>query len=269
MEYLEKKISKMEKTLIVFIRYDDSVKDFFGRELFNDGTILWAGYSSNPLVTETEDWDEIIIVKYLSQNEEKKAIERITDDHRIEKNKVISVTLLSQANLAKINTILKAHAKGSIDMTQGDRFLNSIGSPNSPSAEQLNRIRQRDTKKPVAIVNMMKYKEVAVYPEDYKGRTSKKGRPFTGREAYERYANTSMKKMGKSGGQIIVLGNFNAVVAGDEDSDWDTFTNVLYPSLDVFIETFNVEDFESELIDRDAGLEKSKISVASTYEEFL
>ena len=256
-------------TLITFIKYDDSVKNFFSRELFKDGTILWAGYNSTPLVTETEDWDEIIMVKYLSQNEEKKAIERITDDHRIEKNKVISVNLMSQANLAKINAILNSYSKDSIDMTQSDRWKNPIGSPNSPSTKQINLIKQKYTKIPIAIVNMMKYKDIAVYPEDYKGKTGKRGKIFTGREAYERYANKSMKKMGKSGGQIIALGNFDTVAAGDEDSDWDTFTNVLYPSIDVFIETFNVEDFESELIDRDAGLEKSKISVASTYEEFL
>lgn len=256
-------------TRVVFIKYDESVKAFFGRELFNDGKILWAGYNSTPLVTETEDWDEILVVKYVSPNEEKKATERVAGETLIKKSKVVSVNLMSQANLTKINAILKAFSKDSIDMIQSDRWKNSVGSPNSPSAEQINRIKQKDTKKPVAIVNLMKYKDIAVYPEDYKGKTGKRGQNFTGREAYERYANKSMKKMGKSGGQIIALGNFDKVVAGDEDSDWDTFTNVLYPSFDVFLETFNVEDFKSELIDRDAGLEKSKISVASTYEEFL
>jgi hypothetical protein len=253
----------------VFIKYDESVKAFFGRELFNDGKILWAGYNSTPLVTETEDWDEIIVVKYVSPNEEKKATERLAGETLIKKSKVVSVNLMSQANLTKINAILNAYSKDSIDMTQSDRWKNPIGSPNSPSAEQVNLIKQKYTKIPIAIVNMMKYKDIAVYPEDYKGKTGKRGKIFTGREAYERYANKSMKKMGKSGGQIIALGNFDTVAAGDEDTDWDTFTNVLYPSFEVFIETFNVEDFESELIDRDAGLEKSKISVASTYEEFL
>ncbi|MHA1472574.1 MAG: hypothetical protein ACTSQW_05700, partial [Promethearchaeota archaeon] len=201
-------------TLVAFIKYDGSVKDFFGRELFEDGKILWAGYDSTPLVTETEDWDEIIAVKYMSSKEEKKATERIAGERRIKKNKVISVNLMSQTNLAKINAILNSYSKDSIDMTQSDRWKNPIGSPNSPSAEQLNLIKQKYTKIPIAIVNMMKYKDIAVYPEDYKGKTGKRGKIFTGREAYERYANKSMKKMGKSGGQIIALGNFDTVAAG-------------------------------------------------------
>jgi len=77
-------------SIIVFIRYNKSVKNFFGRILFRDGKILWAGHDGVPFSTISEAWDEVFIIKYPSEKEEKIAINRMVEENDIAECKVLS-----------------------------------------------------------------------------------------------------------------------------------------------------------------------------------
>jgi hypothetical protein len=107
-------------SIIVFIRYKKSLENFFGKNLFRDGKILWAGHDGVPFSTISEAWDEVFIIKYPSEKEEKVAINRIAEENDIDKCKVLSLNLISPANLEKLNNMLKSFSNTSIDMAQTD-----------------------------------------------------------------------------------------------------------------------------------------------------
>lgn len=49
-------------SIIIFLKYENSVKEFFGRDLFNKENLIWAGHSPLVFDGDEEDWDEILLV---------------------------------------------------------------------------------------------------------------------------------------------------------------------------------------------------------------
>ena len=255
-------------SIIVYIRYKKSVRNFFGRDFFHDGKILWAGRDGVPFSTISEAWDEILIVKYASKKEEKIAIRRIAEEKNIAKCKVLTLNLISPANLEKLNNMLKSFSTTSIDMAKRNIREKAKGANADPTLEQLEQLMEKNENEAVCIINLIKVRDLAVFPDDYNGRRAKKGNPLTGSEVYEKYTSKFMQICGIFGARFVTIGRIKDVLYGDENSDWKTFTVVNYPSLNILFEILSLKEIDLAFANRNAGLEKTKVTIANPYEEF-
>ena len=165
--------------------------------------------------------------------------------------------------------MLKSYSKTSIDMTQTDIREKAKGANADPTLRQMERLMEKDKNQAVCIVNLIKVRDFALFADDYKGRRVKKGKPLTGSEVYEKYSSKFMQICGIFGAQFVTVGRFKAVLYGDEASDWKTFTVVQYPSLNILLEILSLKEIDFAFTNRNAGLEKTKVTITNPYEEYL
>jgi len=100
---------------------------------------------------------------------------------------------------------------------------------------------------PVCMVNLLKYKEKAEYPD---GRDAH----LSGREAYYRYA-TEMKKLVESnGGHFLFSASVEGLLLGAVEDLWDEVGIVEYPSAKALIEIASTPAFREIEVHRAAGL---------------
>ena len=85
----------------------------------------------------------------------------------------------------------------------------------------------RDTE--ITMLNLLRFREQAAYPE------GSPHQPCSGREAYNRYSEVSIKTIAEVGGGVFWLGKAAATVIGPADESWDLVILVKYPSIDAFL----------------------------------
>lgn len=117
-----------------------------------------------------------------------------------------------------------------------------------PSGEQVRAFRDRQTGEPIAMLNLLKFKDKAVYED---------GRPceLSGREAYALYGKTFKEIMGPQGVNILYSGEMRGVLIGQGDDLWDAMALIQYPSTQVMLEMLRNEDYQQAQQHRAAGLE--------------
>ena len=117
-----------------------------------------------------------------------------------------------------------------------------------PSFEQLAPLADSSKPGPIAMVNLVKFREKAAYPD---------GRPddVSGREAYMRYAAAMQPIVEGAGGRFLFTGDVEALVLGDADELWDAVGIVEYPSRAVFHRIATSPEVQEIGVHREAGLE--------------
>lgn len=97
---------------------------------------------------------------------------------------------------------------------------------------------------PVWMVNLMKYREEAVYADGTKG--------VSGKEADDRYA--PVKILRDIGAEVTFFGDVITTAWGD-GTQWDRVAVVKYPTRRSFLEMQNRKDFQAKHEHKDAGME--------------
>ncbi len=124
----------------------------------------------------------------------------------------------------------------------------------NPSPEQLTALAaQADREGPVVMINLLRYREQAEYPE---------GAPFppcTGREAYARYSEVALQKVSEAGGRPIWLGQVQLNVIAPDAEVWDDAVLVEYPSRRSFLEMVAKPDYQASSVHRTAALADSRL----------
>jgi hypothetical protein len=85
-----------------------------------------------------------------------------------------------------------------------------------PTAEQIRDIRDHPRKGPIHMVNLLKFRERAQYPD---GEAEDGG--ISGHEAYLKYGEAVGKIVAGLGGRIVWSGRPEVVVIGASDDLWD------------------------------------------------
>jgi uncharacterized protein (DUF1330 family) len=119
-----------------------------------------------------------------------------------------------------------------------------------PSARQLKEISKTDLDAPFDMINLIKYRKVAIYEsesENLKGRT--------GREAYSVYTKVAFPKIMELGGSLAYRGRCEHQFVGDESQDYDELIVVRYPSRRAYLGMFNSSEYQAAIMHRKAGLE--------------
>lgn len=123
--------------------------------------------------------------------------------------------------------------------------------PIYPGADQRGALATLPANKPVYMLNLLKYRDAALYENPTE--TQKK---LTGREAYKIYGKNTAKCIEKVGGKVVFYGKPALLYIGnDGDFPYDDVIIVEYPSKDAFMEMQRMPEFQSGMKDRQAGLD--------------
>jgi len=116
-----------------------------------------------------------------------------------------------------------------------------------PTPEQLTPLAADPTPGPIAMVNLLKFRDRAVYAD---------GRPddLSGRDAYMLYVIDMQRIVEAAGGRFLFAGDVKGLVVGEVEDLWDAVGIAEYPSRDVFHRIASSPEVEAIGIHREAGL---------------
>lgn len=116
-----------------------------------------------------------------------------------------------------------------------------------PSPEQLTAFFSSGEDGPFVMVNLLKFRERAEYPDGRDGHLS-------GREAYARYGVAVQTELARVGGKPRYAGAVTGLMIGEVEDMWDMVALAEYPSLAAFQQMVMAESYQAIAIHRHAGL---------------
>ncbi len=117
-----------------------------------------------------------------------------------------------------------------------------------PTGDQMRAFRDRSTGEPISMLNLLKFKDKAVYED---GRAS----DLTGEQAYNLYGKAFREIMVPRGARVIYAGEVRGALIGSGDVPWDAMALIEYPSTQVMLDMMRDEDYQRAQQHRAAGLE--------------
>jgi uncharacterized protein (DUF1330 family) len=117
-----------------------------------------------------------------------------------------------------------------------------------PTRERVEALMADTSGKPVAMLNLLAFRDRAAYPD---GRSTE----LSGREAYEMYAAAMQRLVEEHGGRFLFVGAVISPVIGDVEDMWDACAIVEYPSAAQFAKIATSPEVAEIGVHRAAGLE--------------
>ena len=118
----------------------------------------------------------------------------------------------------------------------------------TPNKEQINGFLEDPEIGPISMVNLLKYKEKAIYDD---GRDTN----LSGEEAYGLYAAEVINLVEKYGGEFLFAGKVNRLMLGEVEEMWDSIAIAKYPNRKAMFEMTMDPEYQKIHVHRDAGLE--------------
>ena len=119
-----------------------------------------------------------------------------------------------------------------------------------PTESQLAEMAEADQESPFDMINLLKYRPVAVYDSETDNAVGR-----SGREAYQEYGLAVIPEIIGMGGSVVYMGTCDHQFVGDESQDYDDLIIVRYPSRRAYLEMFNSTEYQAAIKHRKAGLE--------------
>tara|TARA_B100000405_G_C16657027_1_gene400616 strand:+ start:22 stop:438 length:417 start_codon:yes stop_codon:yes gene_type:complete len=117
-----------------------------------------------------------------------------------------------------------------------------------PNEDQIKGFSEQGGDKPIYMVNLLKFKEKASYPD-------KRETHLTGEEAYAIYAEEVAGHLAKVGGKPVFGGEVERLMLGEVEDLWDKVAIAMYPSRKAMLQMINDPDYIVSAQHRVAGLE--------------
>ena len=261
------KMDSKTKTIIVYLKYKDN-ESWDGRELLKKGgSLFWAGHDITQLIGLDEpEWDEIVVAEYSEENAYNQALTRLKEADLLKYYKVHLTSHYPQTIIDQMNKMLKALKVKNLEsipveeLSSKERWeaAKKAGTDHlGPTPNQMETLLQRDQNIPVVMLNYMKFRDVAVYPDDFKGKRYK-----TGREAYQKYGQRDSHN-----NQVDIFGNYKSTIVGEDEPNWANYVFVRYPSVKDFIGMIATKGYQDSSTQRSAGLENTILLSITPYDE--
>ncbi len=122
-----------------------------------------------------------------------------------------------------------------------------ISNAHQPTSEQMRALQAQDRGEPIYMLNLLKFREVAVYAD---GRAS----TLSGKEAYELYGRAMTRLVHEAGGKLVFSGQVDGMMVGSVEENWDAVAVMMYPSLKVMGQITMSSAYADIHVHRDAGL---------------
>jgi uncharacterized protein (DUF1330 family) len=123
------------------------------------------------------------------------------------------------------------------------KVINSL----TPNDEQLAGFLNEPQTGPIYMVNLLKFRDRAEYPDGSDA-------DLTGREAYARYAEAVTRLVIDLGGGFVFMGDVSRLMLGEVEELWDQVAIAWYPSRQAMLDMMRSEAYQSIHVHRDAGL---------------
>ena len=117
-----------------------------------------------------------------------------------------------------------------------------------PNETQLKEFEEQGEDKPIFMVNLLKFKEKAQYPD-------KRETNLTGEEAYAIYSEEVAIHLAKVGGKPVFGGDVQRLMLGEVEELWDKVAIASYPSRKAMLQMISDPDYIESAQHRVAGLE--------------
>ena len=130
-----------------------------------------------------------------------------------------------------------------------------------PNETQLKEFNEQEEDKPIFMVNLLKFKKLAQYPD-------KRETNLTGQEAYAIYGKEVVEHLVKVGGKPIFGGNVERLMLGEVEDLWDQVAIAMYPSRKAMLEMISDPDYIESAQHRVAGLE-GQLNIETSVEEIF
>ena len=124
-----------------------------------------------------------------------------------------------------------------------------------PSSANFEAFKALPRDKPIHMLNLLQYRELADYPEGHEHA----GKGWTGRRAYEEYGKTSGPIFRRVGGRIVWRGAYETVLTGPEAMQWHDGFVAAYPDSNAFFEMIKDPDYQKAVVNRTAALADSRL----------
>ncbi len=118
----------------------------------------------------------------------------------------------------------------------------------TPNEEQINGFLENPEIGPISMVNLLKYKDKAIYKD---GRDT----DLSGEEAYGLYAVEVINLVKEYGGEFIFAGKVNRLMLGEVEEMWDSVAIAKYPNRKAMFEMTMDPKYQKIHVHREAGLE--------------
>ena len=124
-----------------------------------------------------------------------------------------------------------------------------------PSPDNWQRFKDLPRDRPIQMLNLLKFHDLAQYPEGHPDRDM--GR--TGREAYAIYAHGFREVAEKLGAKMVWQGDLECVVTGPE-GEWDEGFVMGYPNSTAFFAMVKDDGYKSDVVaHRTAAVKDSRL----------
>lgn len=239
-----------------------------GRELLRKGgLLLWAGHDITQFIGFNDsDWDEIVVAEYAEENAYNNALNQLKEESKLKYYKVLLVSHYPQSIIDKMNMMIKSRKIKNLDPIRVENIyseedweaakkagMDQLG----PTPNQIEKINQRDQTIPVVMLNYIKHRDIAIYPDDFKGKRYK-----TGTEAYRAYGQHGLQVQ-----TLDIFGKYKSPIVGEGEPNWELFVFVRYPSVKEFIGMISTKRYQDSTIQRNAGLENTILLAITPYDE--
>lgn len=124
-----------------------------------------------------------------------------------------------------------------------------------PTRAQFDAFKALPRDAPVAMLNLLRFRDLAVYPAEHPG--AREG--LSGTEAYARYGRESAAAFAQAGGAIVFAGQFECMVIGPDDKHWHRIFIARYPSAAAFLGMLADPGYRAAVVNRTAALETSRL----------
>ncbi|MEO1580557.1 MAG: DUF1330 domain-containing protein [Pseudomonadota bacterium] len=119
-----------------------------------------------------------------------------------------------------------------------------------PGRDQFEAFKSLPRDEPINMLNLIQLSETARYPD---------GETCTGREAYQRYGESSQPVFSRVGGTIVWRGEPQLVLIGPTDEQWDLAFIARYPNAAAFLEMVTDAEYQAAVIHRQAAVASSRL----------
>ena len=116
-----------------------------------------------------------------------------------------------------------------------------------PNEKQMEEFLEEGLDEPIFMVNLLKFKEKAEYPD-------KRKTDLTGREAYAIYGKEVIRHLEKVGGKPIFGSEVTRLMLGEVEELWDQVAIAMYPSRKAMLKMISDPDYIESAQHRVAGL---------------
>tara|TARA_B100001027_G_scaffold113632_1_gene78436 strand:- start:941 stop:1345 length:405 start_codon:yes stop_codon:yes gene_type:complete len=118
----------------------------------------------------------------------------------------------------------------------------------APNENQINGFLESPELGPISMVNLLKFKNTAVYEDNRKT-------DLSGKAAYNIYAKDVINLIQKYGGNFLFYGKVSRLMLGEVEDLWDAVAIAKYPNRKAMMNMTLDPEYQKIHIHREAGLE--------------